>query len=90
MYSVNSALLVAPNEAFGESHRHFSHAMAIYPLGLLHVEGSESERRIVERTINQLEMLGTQLWCGYSFSWMACMQARCGRGTVALSAFTSG
>jgi alpha-L-fucosidase 2 len=82
--TVRSALLVAPNEAFVESHRHFSHAMAIYPLGLLQVEGSEKERRIVERTLNQLDMLGTQWWCGYSFSWMACMQARCGRGTAAL------
>ena len=54
---VNSALLVAPGESLRESHRHFSTAMAIYPLGLLHVEGSESERRIVAHTLALANLL---------------------------------
>jgi alpha-L-fucosidase 2 len=37
-----------------------------------------------EIIIKQIETLGTKAWCGYSFSWMACIQARVGRGNQAL------
>ena len=35
-------LLVARDQGFAQSHRHFSHAMSIHPLGLLNVEGADS------------------------------------------------
>ncbi len=30
-----------------------------------------------------MEKLGTRAWCGYSFSWMACLLARCRRAEPA-------
>lgn len=78
------ALLVARGEPLRASHRHFSHAMAIYPLGTVHIEGSEEDRRTVEATIDQLEALGTRAWVGYSFAWMSAMCARAGQGERAL------
>ena len=38
--SPDGPLLVARGEGFAVSHRHFSHAMSIHPLGLLNPEGS--------------------------------------------------
>jgi len=77
-------LLVSSDEPLMESHRHFSHLMGIHPLGILHMEGSDRDRRIIEASLEQMDGLGTSLWCGYSFSWMACMRARVGQGDRAL------
>lgn len=76
-------LKVSPAESLTESHRHFSHLLAIHPLGTLTVEGSDRDRQIIAASLRQIETLGTKLWVGYSFSWMACMRARAGRGDEA-------
>lgn len=78
------ALLVAPGEPLAESHRHPSHLMAIHPLGLVNVESGERDRRIIEASFRELDRLGTSQWTGYSFSWMAAMKARTGRGNESL------
>jgi len=78
------ALRLSPDESLTESHRHHSQAMAIHPLGLITIEGSDRDRAIIEGTLAQMEKLGTRNWCGYSFSWMACIAARAGRGDMAL------
>jgi alpha-L-fucosidase 2 len=80
---VKDALCLSPNEPFRESHRHHSHLLAIYPLGLIHVEGSEWERRVIESSLRQIDALGFGAWVGYSFTWMACINARCGRAEKA-------
>lgn len=77
-------LKISPDEILKESHRHFSHLMAIYPLGTLNTEGTDHERNIINASLKQIDSLGTKLWCGYSFSWMACMRARVGQGDKAL------
>jgi alpha-L-fucosidase 2 len=77
-------LLVAPDEALQESHRHFSHLMDIYPLGIIHIEGTDRDRRIIEASLEQMDELGSKLWTGYSFAWMACMRARVGQAEPAL------
>jgi alpha-L-fucosidase 2 len=69
-------LRLARNESLAESHRHLSHLMAIHPLGTLNVEGSDRDRNVIAASLARFERLGTQAWCGYSFSWMACMAAR--------------
>jgi len=84
----DGALLVSPDEALEESHRHFSHLMSIYPLGILDIEGTERERRIIDASLEQMDALGTKYWCGYSFSWMACMRARVGQADKALQNLT--
>jgi alpha-L-fucosidase 2 len=80
----NGALLVSPDEPLMESHRHLSHLMAIHPLGLLHMEGSDRERKIISASLKQIDEYGSKYWCGYSFSWMACMRARVGQAGEAL------
>jgi len=80
----SGALTVAPGIPYRESHRHFSHAMAIYPLGLLSIDGSPEERKTVEATLQGIETAGTKGWVGYSFPWFACMCARTGKAEKAL------
>lgn len=64
------SLKLSPDEELQESHRHFSHVMAIHPLRLLPYEGEENCRTI-DATIFDLERLGTGYWVGFSFTWMA-------------------
>ncbi len=81
----NGRLLVAPGEPLMESHRHFSHLMAIHPLGLLNWERAE-DRRTILASLADLERLGTDWWCGYSFSWLGNMWARARNGEKAAAA----
>lgn len=78
------ALMLSPDESLTESHRHHSQVMAIHPLGLITIEGSDRDRAVIEGTLAQMEELGTRNWCGYSFSWMACIGARAGKPETAL------
>jgi alpha-L-fucosidase 2 len=80
----SAALMVTADVRFDQSHRHFSHAMAIYPLGTLHVEGTDADRRTVNATIDGIAQLGTRQWVGYSFSWFAAMAARAAQPDRAL------
>ncbi|MCX7428064.1 MAG: glycoside hydrolase N-terminal domain-containing protein [Planctomycetia bacterium] len=81
----DGALRLSPNESLAESHRHHAHLMAIHPLGILTVEGTPRDRKIIEASLAQIDRLGTKAWCGYSFSWMACLGARAGQPDRALS-----
>ena len=75
-FNVNeTGLTVAPGENLESSHRHHSPYMAIYPLCLLNID-NDKDRQIIEASIRQIESKGTNQWCGYSFSWMACIYAR--------------
>jgi alpha-L-fucosidase 2 len=80
----SGSLLVAPGEPLLRSHRHHSHLMAVHPLGPIHPENGERDRRIIDASFAANDKLGTSQWCGYSFSWMAAMRARAGRGDEAL------
>lgn len=70
-----TGLTIAPGQNLDESHRHHAHLMAIYPLGLLNPEDS-AQRQIINKSLRWLEKTGTGNWCGYSFSWAACIYAR--------------
>lgn len=69
-------LLVAPGYPLKASHRHFSHLMGIYPLGLVDPDRNEADERIVDASLRDLERLGTDWWTGYSFAWQGCLYAR--------------
>lgn len=71
----NTGFLVAPGEPMGESHRHFSPYMAIYPLALLDVNKA-NDSSLMKASLRHMENLGTRAWVGYSFTWIACMYAR--------------
>ncbi len=79
-------LLVAPEVPLHDSHRHFSHLMAIYPLGSIDVGDGPTARRTVEASLADLDRHGTQAWCGYSFAWLASLAARAGDGLRAARA----
>lgn len=66
----NNVLLLSPDEALNESHRHHAQAMAIHPLRLLNYD-CEADRKVIDCTVHDLERLGTGWWVGYSFTWFA-------------------
>lgn len=75
-YEVNeTGFTIAPGQNLNESHRHMSQYMAIYPLALLDINDTD-DKPIIENSLKRIEEMGTSNWCGYSFSWMACLYAR--------------
>lgn len=81
-----SELMFAPGFAYNESHRHFSHLMAIHPLGLIRWEDGEQSQAIIKNTLAQLEAVGPDYWCGYSYSWLGNLYARAKNGSKAAGA----
>ena len=76
-------LLVAKDYPLAASHRHFSHLMAIHPLGLIFWENGPQDQAIIKASMADLEKNGTSQWCGYSFSWLASLAARARDGEKA-------
>jgi hypothetical protein len=76
-------LLVARDSPLTESHRHFSHLMAIHPLGSIQWEGGERDRATILAALAELERVGTSKWTGYSFAWQASIAARARDGASA-------
>jgi alpha-L-fucosidase 2 len=75
MYFNETGLPIAPGQNLDASHRHHAQLMAIYPLGLLSPD-NKADKTIINNSLRHLEKMGTRLWCGYSFSWAACLYAR--------------
>ncbi len=82
--SENNELKFAPSLPYNVSHRHFSHMIAIHPLGLIKYENSENEKSIINNTINLLDSIGPDYWCGYSYAWLSNIKARAKDGEGAL------
>lgn len=78
-------LKFAPTLEYKESHRHFSHLMGIYPLGLLRYEDS-AQRVIMQASLKQLDAVGPGQWTGYSYAWQAALKARARDGAGAAKA----
>jgi alpha-L-fucosidase 2 len=76
-------LLIAKDCPLKVSHRHFSHLMAIQPLGLIDWSDGEAARRIISASLADLDRVGSDYWCGYSFSWLANLAARARDGAKA-------
>ena len=84
-------LLLDRTQRLPESHRHFSHLMAMYPLHLINYEGDN--RRVYENTLLHIEQLGTGWWVGFSFAMCAQLYAMAEKGNAAyekLYAFCKG
>jgi len=79
-------LLVARDYPLPASHRHFSHLMAIHPLGLVRWENGDEDQAVIKASLAELEGKGTSQWCGYSFSWLANLAARARDGDKAAKA----
>lgn len=84
----NNELMFAPSLAYNQSHRHFSNAMAIHPLGIIKWEDGEKAQSIIKNTIHLLDSVGPDYWCGYSYSWLANIKARAKDGEGAAKDLT--
>ena len=82
----DGALTFAPGFPYNASHRHFSHAVAFHPFGLLDVSQGEKERQIILKTLEKIKQMGPDWWCGYSYAWYGNMLARVGDGASAADA----
>lgn len=80
------ALTFAKGFPYVESHRHFSHALAIHPLGLIDYSQGEQSRKIIDATLKKIEACGSDWWCGYSYAWFGNMKARAFDGEGAYKA----
>ena len=78
-----TGLMLSPNETLQETHRHFSHAMAIEPLCMLRYENPQ-DRSVIDATVDHLVHLGSGQWVGFSFGWMALLQIARSNGNGAL------
>ena len=83
-----TGLKVSPDENLLESHRHHSHLMAIYPLKLWSID-DPAQAKIIRQSLHHIDKLGTGEWVGYSFSWMAALNAYAGNGNRALRLLNS-
>ena len=71
-----TGLMFAPCFSFNESHRHHSHLMPIHPLGIIDYSQGKESQEIIKTSLKTLIKEGTSQWTGYSFSWLANIQAR--------------
>ena len=74
----SGTLNIATGESFNESHRHFSHTLAIHPLGIINVEQSPETKKLIQQSVRQIIDQGSRAWVGYSFTWAASLAARAG------------
>jgi alpha-L-fucosidase 2 len=72
----DGVLQIAKGIDLKTSHRHPSHLLQIFPLTNVPSENSVNDAA----SVDYWEKLGTSWWCGYSFSWAGCFEARLGRG----------
>jgi hypothetical protein len=88
----SKALMISKDLPYTISHRHFSHLMAIFPLGLVDKLNGKKNRMTIASSLRELEKAGTAEWCGYSYAWLGNLYAHAGRGeqaAVALRIFAT-
>lgn len=82
IFVIDGVISLSKDEALTESHRHFSHLMALYPLHLINYD-SERNQRLYENSLKQIEDLGTENWVGFSFAMAAQIYAMAYNGDKA-------
>jgi alpha-L-fucosidase 2 len=86
--TANQELMFSPTLPYQESHRHFSHLLAIHPLGLIRWEDGSQAQAIITNSIKALDRVGPDWWTGYSYSWLGNVKARAKDGEGAAKALT--
>lgn len=69
-------LTIAVGHPYQHSHRHFSHLLAIHPLGLIDKSNGETHSKIIDASVAALDKYGPDWWTGYSYSWAGNIKAR--------------
>jgi alpha-L-fucosidase 2 len=80
----DGTLLIDAITELPESHRHLSNIIGLYPFNLITKEGGTTDEKIITASLENWKTKGTSQWCGYTFSWMSCMQARVGNAEEAV------
>jgi alpha-L-fucosidase 2 len=80
----DGTLLLDADTSLPGSHRHLSNLIALHPFNLITVDGDAREQQLIAASLADWDKSGTRAWCGYSFSWMACLRARVGDAEAAL------
>jgi hypothetical protein len=83
----SSGLMVGRGRPWKESHRHYSHLLAIYPLHLITPDRPDA-RSLIEASLRTWER-DAALFRGYSFTGGASMHALLGQGDTALARLNS-
>lgn len=81
--SDSTGLTIAPDYPLTVSHRHLSHMLAFHPFGLLDISQGKEVESLIKRSIHHVEELGNEFWIGYTYTWLANMQARIFDGDAA-------
>jgi hypothetical protein len=84
--SENAEMKFAKELPYNESHRHFSHLMAIHPLGEICWENGAQNQKIITNSLKLLDKVGPANWCGYSYAWEGNLKARAKDGDGAHAA----
>lgn len=79
----DGSLTFAKGFPYNASHRHFSHALAIHPLGIIDWSKGEKSQNIIRATLKRMQDYGPDYWTGYTYAWFANMQARAFNGEEA-------
>ena len=79
----SAGLMVGRGRPWKESHRHYSHLLAVYPLHLITPDRPE-QRSLIETSLRTWER-DAALFRGYSFTGGAAMHALLGEGDTALN-----
>jgi alpha-L-fucosidase 2 len=80
----DGTLLLDAATDLSSSHRHLSNIIGLYPFNLVTAEGGEKDAQIIRSSLKKWNGLGTSQWCGYTFAWMSCLQARIGNAGAAI------
>ncbi len=85
-------LQVMEGVPLGFSHRHHSHLMGIYPLGVISLDSSNTkdptnarkeDAFLINESIKKINKMGYWEWTGWSFPWMSAICARAGNSHLA-------
>lgn len=76
IFEAPEAIFIMHDVPYAYSHHHMSHLMALYPLGLITVEGSKKEQRMIADSIKTLWHYGQGRWAGETFPWVSCIASR--------------
>jgi alpha-L-fucosidase 2 len=76
-------MMIASNQPFNVSHRHYSHLLALYPLFQLNPDSPEDRDLLVKSVAHWHQIDGGKGLAGYSFSGAASLYAACGKGNDA-------
>jgi alpha-L-fucosidase 2 len=70
-------LALRPDVPLGHSHRHHSHLIGIYPLGVV------DDRDVVAASLKHLVRIGPGRWSGWTYAWASMIAGRAGRAAMA-------